>query len=177
MVILLNTQKLSAFHQTKREKHCWSEETFCKPFICKLVKVQVCCTSKIQQNWSLHVCSKKKTVLHSIELWWTSLNKFCTQVCAKSWQLTANVAPQGLRSHFGGFFKGALVAAVFCCCSCCCCWAWWIWDINGSSTSKELITYNAKGFFLNTETPFQRLNDKQLYINEHCTNNDFDLSS
>ena len=38
--------------------------------------MQVCCTSKIQQNWSLHVCSKKKTVLHSIELWWTSLNKF-----------------------------------------------------------------------------------------------------
>ena len=102
---------------------------------------------KSNQKRALHVCSKKKTVLHSIELWWTSLNKFCTQVYAKSWQLTANVAPQGLRSHFGGFFKRALVAAVFCCCSCCCCWAWWIWDINGSSTSKELITYNAKGFF------------------------------
>ena len=40
---------------------------------------------------------------------------------------------------------------------------------NSSPTTQKV--------FFNTETPFQRLNDKQLYINEHCTNNDFDLSS
>lgn len=71
------------------------------------------------------------------------------EITTNCWQpislrLTANVAPHGLRSHLGGFFRGALVGAAFCCC--CCCWAWWICAINGSSTSNALITCN-KGVF------------------------------
>ena len=47
----------------------------------------------------------------------------------------------------------------------------------GHPHQKNSSPTTQKVFFFNTETPFQRLNDKQLYINEHCTNNDFDLSS